>query len=156
MRLAAITLAAILGSQAFVGAHAAEERYRLEKTDHGYVRMDTRTGAMSICEEQSGELVCKPAADERDASREQIEHLEAAVRALEKRVAALERNLPSVQVPALPSEEEFDKGMDYMDRLLRRLMGIVKDMEREEKKPEGKAPEQQSPDQQTPLMPNKA
>lgn len=155
MRPTAIALAAVLVSQAANGAHAADERYQLEKSDHGYIRMDTKTGAMSICEEQGGQLVCKLAADERDAYQEQIEHLENAVKALEKRVTALERNLPAVQVPALPSEEEFEKGMNYMERFFRRFMGIVKDLEKDENKPEG-TPQQQSPGQQTPLMPNKA
>ena len=33
---------------------AATERYRLERSDSGYVRMDTQTGEMSTCEERGG------------------------------------------------------------------------------------------------------
>ena len=52
------------------GSIAAEtERYRMEKSTTGYVRIDTETGEMSICEERTGQLVCKVAADERRPSR---------------------------------------------------------------------------------------
>ena len=129
MRATAIALTAILVTQA-AGAHAEEERYRLEKTEKGYVRMDTQTGAMSICEEYGGQLVCKLAADEREAYQDQIEHLENSLKALENRVAALENR--EAAAPALPTEEEFEKGMGYMERFLRRLMGVVKDIERED------------------------
>lgn len=137
MRPVAIAVAAIFVSQAVAGAQAAEERYRLEKSENGYVRMDTETGAMSICEERSGQLVCKLAADERDAYQDQIEHLQSGLKALERRVAVLESKIP---VQVLPSEEEFEKGMGYMERFFRRFMGIVKDMEKEDKMPDRPPP----------------
>ena len=34
-------------------------RYVLEKTDHGLVRLDTLTGELSVCEQKSGQVVCK-------------------------------------------------------------------------------------------------
>ena len=43
---------------------------------NGYVRMDTQTGEMSICEEKSGQLVCKMAADERTAFQDEIDRLQ--------------------------------------------------------------------------------
>ena len=39
--------------------------------------MDTQTGEMSICEERSGQLVCKLAADERSAFQDDVDRLEA-------------------------------------------------------------------------------
>ncbi len=136
MRSIAIATAAICLPQVVGGASAAEDRYRLEKTDNGYVRMDTQTGAMSLCEERSGQLVCKLAADERDAYQDQIEQLQNSLKALEDRVSALEKGRIAMPPPGLPSEEEFEKGMGYMERFFRRFMGIVKDFENEETKPE--------------------
>jgi hypothetical protein len=44
-----------------IRAWAAEpDRYRLEKTESGYVRMDTRTGEMSICEERCMAFEVRP------------------------------------------------------------------------------------------------
>ena len=127
-------------------ASAAEpDRYRLEKTPNGYVRMDTRTGEMSICEEKWGELVCKMAADERTAVQDEIERLQtelkalndrlATVKALEDRVAKLENSLTARIEKSLPTEEDFNKTMSYMERFFRSFMAIVKDFESENSKP---------------------
>ena len=130
-----------------LGSASADEpdRYRLEKTPNGYVRMDTRTGAMSICEEKWGELVCKMAADERTAVQDEIERLQTelkalndrltTVKALEDRVAKLENSLTARIEQSLPTEEDFNKTMSYMERFFRSFMAIVKDFESENSKP---------------------
>jgi hypothetical protein len=108
-------------------ANAEEpERYRLEKSDTGYVRMDTKTGEMSICEERAGQLVCKLAADERSAFQDEVDRLRTDLKTLEERVAKLEK-------PGLPllSDEEFDRTMGYMEKFVRGFMGIVKDLEKD-------------------------
>jgi len=117
---------------------AQTERYRLEKSEDGYVRMDMQTGQMSICQERAGQLVCKLAADERSAYQDQSDQLQAAVKALEERVEKLESAAGVTSKSALPTEEEFEKTMGYMERFLRRFMGIAKDMEQENKTPETK------------------
>ena len=127
-------------------ASAAEpDRYRLEKTPNGYVRMDTRTGEMSICQEKWGELVCRMAADERTAVQDEMERLQtelkalddqlATVKALEDRVAKLENSVTAKIEQSLPTEEDFNKTMSYMERFFRSFMGIVRDFENENPKP---------------------
>jgi len=122
------------------GASAAEtDRYRLERTDDGFVRMDTRTGEMSICEERWGELVCRLAADERTAVQDEIERLQTemkaleqrvgSVKALEDRVAALENSMAARIEQSLPTEEDFNRTMGYMETFFRSFMGIVKEFE---------------------------
>ncbi|RWA82425.1 hypothetical protein [Mesorhizobium sp.] len=132
MRLQHILIPAALCSLVAASAYSEEtDRYRLEKSANGYVRMDTQTGAMSICEEHSGQLVCKMAADERAAFQDEIDRLQNSVKALDERVAKLE-NTPSARLESqLPSEEDFNKTMSYMERFFRRFMDIVKDMDRE-------------------------
>ncbi len=133
MRAIATVVAAIAMSLAGAEVFAQDDpdRYTLEKTEKGYVRMDRRTGEMSLCEERAGQLVCKLAADERAAFQADTERLEAAVEALEERVAKLESGLTAKLDQALPTEEEFEKTMSYMERFLRRFMGIAKDFEKE-------------------------
>ena len=106
-------------------------RYRLEKTDQGYVRMDTQTGAMSVCNERDGQLVCRVAADERAAFQDEIDRLQGTVKALDGRVTKLENSLSAKLESKLPSEEDFNKTMSYMERFVRGFMGIVKDMDKE-------------------------
>ena len=128
MNRLAVVVAALLGSA--VVAHGGEtDRYRLEKTQDGYVRMDTQSGEMSICREQSAQLVCKLAADERTAFEDEIDRLGAAMNALDARVAALERAPSAKLESALPTDEELEKTMGTVERLLRKFMGIVKDLE---------------------------
>ncbi len=106
------------------------ERYRLERTDDGYVRLDTTTGRTTLCQERSGQLVCKMAVEERSAFEGQIDDLEARIDALENRLATLEAGGRSEE---LPSEEEFEQTLGYMERFFRRFMGIVEEFDREEK-----------------------
>jgi hypothetical protein len=119
-----------------VGAASGEEveRYRLEKTDTGYVRMDTATGEMSICEERTGQLVCKLAADERAAFQDDIDRLQAKLEGIEARVAKLEdRAIPEA---LLPSDEQVDKSLDIMEKFFDRFMGIMKELDEKETVPQ--------------------
>lgn len=132
MRLAVVIPAYAVASLLAGGALAADEqRYTIEKSETGYVRMDTRTGEMSICEERSGQLVCKLAADERSAFEGDIDRLQHKVTALEERVAALENSLAAKFERSLPTEEEFEKTMGYMERFFRGFIGIVKEFEQD-------------------------
>lgn len=117
------------------------ERYRLERTEDGYVRMDTTTGTMSICRERSGQLVCTLAADERTAYQDDIADLGERLKTLEGRIAALEAGGKGTG-SELPSEEEFEQTMGMMERFFRRFMGIVRDFEKEEKSVQPEPPAQ--------------
>ncbi|TIR35850.1 MAG: hypothetical protein E5X07_10650 [Mesorhizobium sp.] len=132
MRPQHVLIPAALVSLVAASAFSEEaDRYRLEKSATGYVRMDTQTGAMSICEERSGQLVCKMAADERAAFQDEIDRLQNSVKALDQRVVKLENSLAARFESTLPSEEDFNKTMSYMERFLRSFMGIVEDMEKD-------------------------
>jgi hypothetical protein len=136
MRLFAIVVSALalVGIARLAGAEEVE-RYRLEKTDTGYVRMDTATGEMSLCEERSGQLVCKLAADERAAFQGDIDRLQARLEEMEGRVAKLEAR-PSIPETLLPSDEQVDKGIDIMEKFFRSFMGIVKELDKDTAKPD--------------------
>ena len=132
MRLVAIVVSALaLAGMVRVAGAEEVERYRLEKTDTGYVRMNTATGEMSLCEERSGQLVCKIAADERAAFQDEVDRLQASMKAMDERVTKLENSLSARLESKLPSEEDFDKTMTYMERMLRGFMGIVKEMDKD-------------------------
>ncbi|MER8724761.1 hypothetical protein NKI19_10025 [Mesorhizobium sp. M0751] len=133
MRLKHVLIPAALIPLVAASAFSEEaDRYRLEKSANGYVRMDTQTGAMSLCEERSGQLVCKTAADERAAFQDEVDRLKNSVKALDERVAKLENSLAARFESTLPSEDDFNKTMGYMERFLRSFMDIVKDMDKDE------------------------
>ena len=136
MRLFTILIPAMaMTGIAFLASAEEAERYRLEKSDTGYVRMDTVTGEMSICEERSGQLVCKLAADERAAFQTDIDRLQAKLDDVEGRVAKLEAR-PSIPETLLPTDEQVDKGIDIMEKFFRSFMGIVKDLDKDVARPD--------------------
>jgi len=140
MRQATATLA-LIALVLPAGLAQAEDttRYRLERTDDGYVRMDTETGAMSICKERGEQLVCRLAADAQSAFDDEAAALQKRIDALEDRVAALEKELGARVSSALPSDEEVDKTLGIMERFFRRFMDMVQDFEKQadENKQEG-------------------
>jgi hypothetical protein len=113
------------------GAHAQEpdsSRYTLERTENGFVRLDTRTGEMSICTEKTGQLVCRLAADERRAFEESLSDLSARVEELEKRLDML---APREQDPGIPDEAELDRALTAMEKMMRRFFGMVEELQKE-------------------------
>lgn len=124
--IAALVLMPLVGAGSANAQQA--ERYQLQKTEKGYVRMDTQTGAMSICEQRDDQLVCRMAADERAAMAASDAGLEDRLRRLEERIAALEARQPHQMKPQ-ETEQEFEQGLDRMERFFRRFMGVVKDFE---------------------------
>lgn len=121
-----IAAAALLALSAPALAQDAD-RYRLERTENGFVRMDTRTGEMSFCREQSGQLSCEVAEDTQPAGGGDATAMRR-IAELEQRIAALEGRPPAAN---MPTEEEFEKTMGFMERFLRRFWGVAKDLERE-------------------------
>ena len=137
-RLAAIALAATVPAAM---AQETETRYTLEKTPDGYVRMDTRTGEMSVCTERTGQLVCRLAVHERSAWQDEVDRLTRRLDEVEKRLGALEASPPPQT--ALPSEEQFEQSLTFMERFFRRFIDIVKDLEDETDAPKPDAPSPQ-------------
>ena len=137
---------AILACTAALAVPAAAqdaERYRLERTQDGYVRLDTETGAMTLCREADGRLACTPA-DQRAGAESEVESLRERLRILEGRVSVLESGAP---VAGLPPEEEFERGIGYMERFFRMFMGLVREFEGDRTPPPERAnPERLAPD----------
>ncbi|KRB58873.1 hypothetical protein ASE04_04025 [Rhizobium sp. Root708] len=111
-----------------LGAYAAEtdtSRFQLERSGDHFVRLDKQTGAMSLCEEKDGTLVCRMAADERAAYEQELDRLSGRVTALENK---------SIVNKALPSDAEIDRSIGIMERWMRSFMGIVKEFQSEDER----------------------
>ena len=118
---------------AMASASAAEDdRYVLEKSGDRFVRMDRQTGEMSNCKSEGEALVCKLAADERTAYQDEIDRLQRSLDTLDQRVVKLENSLTSKLESSLPTEEEFNKTLSYMERFMRSFMDLTKDLDKDE------------------------
>ncbi|WP_370868922.1 hypothetical protein [Ectorhizobium quercum] len=104
------------------------DRFVLEKSEEGFVRMDRQTGAMSYCTLADGTLTCRMAADEKQAFETELDRLE-------KRVAALEGREPSSRSP-LPSDAEIDKSISIMERFMRAFMNLVEEFSGRQQQPD--------------------
>lgn len=62
-------------------------RYTLSATDNGYLRLDTRTGAVSVCTPKGG-WTCRVVPDERAALDQEIGRLQGQVDALKTQLAS--------------------------------------------------------------------
>ena len=103
-------------------------RFTMEKTENGFVRMDTMTGEMSICSEKSGQMVCRMAADERRAFEETLSNLTTRIEALEHRLDTL---APPSGLQDIPDEAELDRALGAMEKMMRRFFGMVEELQRD-------------------------
>lgn len=121
-----------LATPAAVAQEANAERYTLEKSDSGFVRLDRQTGAVTLCTEDQGTLTCRMAADERAAYDEDLARLE-------KRVEALERQLAdgtAARSGELPSDAEIDRSIGIMERFMRAFFNLVQEFQGAEEQPQ--------------------
>ncbi|WP_160006806.1 hypothetical protein [Rhizobium sp. 18055] len=123
MKNIAIGLLVILLPLAASAAEPDASRFQLERSGDHFVRLDRQTGAMSLCEEKDGALVCRMAADERAAYESELDRLSDRVTALENK---------SIVNKALPSHAEIDRSIGIMERWMRSFMGIVKEFQSED------------------------
>ncbi|ENN84004.1 hypothetical protein RHSP_70861 [Rhizobium freirei PRF 81] len=126
-----IGLAAMLMPTAFllatpaVAAEPDTARFQLERSGDHFVRLDRKTGAMSICQDQGGNLVCRMAADERSAYDDELDRLS-------DRVTKLEKTVASNKGSNLPDDAEVDRTLGIMQKFMRGFMGMAKEFQNEE------------------------
>jgi hypothetical protein len=104
-------------------------RYVFQKSGDGFARLDSETGQISLCENKSDQLSCRPATEERQASESEIQRLNEKVDRLEKRLADLEKRVVSPK-DLLPSDEQVDRTLGIMERFFRRFIDIAKDFDK--------------------------
>ena len=127
-----------LGTPAAVAQEANADRYALEKSQSGFVRLDRQTGAVTLCTEADGTLTCRMAADERAAYDEDLARLEKRVEALERQIA----DGTTARSGDLPSDAEIDRSIGIMERFMRSFFGLVQEFQgQEQENPQGTGPD---------------
>lgn len=133
-----IIVAVVLAAASPVGAQSTERpgRYSMAPADGGgFARLDTETGAMAICQRSGSEWVCRDMQDnsrqllvERDKLAAENKHLKDELKRLEDIVAANSGRGPEPKLN-LPTEEDVDKALSYLDRMLKKFREKLKELE---------------------------
>ena len=120
--------AAPVAAEEVAAPAASTGRYAFVPAAGGTLRLDTQSGAVSLCAGTGAELSCRPVREEASRTRE--------MRALEARLAALEARLAAIEardeeageargLPTLKDEEAVDRVMDLAERMMRRFFDMV-------------------------------
>ena len=116
-------------------------RYQMSPVEDGFVRLDTETGAMSLCTRASGSWSCRPMAEDQGTSGNEVARLRQENRELEEDLRRMEETFglddrnkrqrdfdddplkrpdrpPEIQ---LPDEKQVDQAIDYLEGMIRKF-----------------------------------
>ena len=99
-------------------------RYAVQPSDDGFIRLDTQTGAVSHCGRRQGVWFCEKLVEDQTALEKQIEALTARVDALSKEVEALAARPPA----ASPPSAQVVESSDFTTKLIRRFYALIRRM----------------------------
>ncbi|WP_181706314.1 hypothetical protein [Chthonobacter rhizosphaerae] len=115
----------------------SEQGFTFAPADGDHLKIDRRTGRVSVCGQRNGSWTCTLVPDDREALEDEVARLEADKRRLEARVADLERQAsgaePRTTEPWLGPEEEreLERFMEFSGKAMRRFFGLVEELKRE-------------------------
>ncbi len=155
-----LTIVAALGALCFVGGTALAAggapvnengRYTFSPTTDGMMRLDTKTGTVSNCNNSAAGWACYAVPDERKALDEEIGRLQAENQKLKAQLAARDpaasakgnekgddksaapntaENQRKIEIP-LPSDQDMDRVMSFLQRAWKRLIDMASQMQKD-------------------------
>ena len=134
---AGLTLAAPAASAQLSSSDNDDTRYTFNRADDGYLRLDGRTGQVSLCTRRPVGWTCQAVPDERTALEAEIARIQGENAALKKELLARNLPLPGVVKPEppaskpepprlqLPDEADLSKVVGFMEKVWRRLVEMI-------------------------------
>jgi hypothetical protein len=144
-----------IGAAAQSSPDTENGRYALSPVADGVIRLDTRTGAVSTCNNTGTGWACYAVPDERAAFDAEIGRLQAEIEKLRTQLAAreptvtgkIDEALPKtdslkkpepkvadgerkIEIP-LPSDRDMDRVMSFLDQAWRRLVEMANRMQKD-------------------------
>jgi len=129
-----------------------DPRYQFNKLDDGYVRLDLKTGQVALCSRRTVGWSCLAVPDDRAAFDSEIARLQGENAALKKALldhgiplpgtvkpeSPIARNdTPPARTPEpelkLPSNADIDRMMAVVERMWRRLVEIINNLQKDMK-----------------------
>jgi hypothetical protein len=103
-------------------------RFNMSPVADGVMRLDTRTGQISLCRKRNDNWTCESVADDRAAYEKEIGRLQGQVGALESQLGRGPNKQTELK---LPSDAEVDRVMKFFENIFRRFMGMIENLQRE-------------------------
>jgi hypothetical protein len=124
------------------GPENEDIRFTFHRTDDGFLRLDGRSGQVSICTRRTAGWLCQAVPDERAALESEIGRLQGDNAALKKELLAHDLALPpgvKPDVPGkaaeprfpLPSDAELNQVMTFVEKVWRRLVDMIVNTQRD-------------------------
>ena len=119
---------------------ADDKRFTLHKVDDGYLRLDGRSGAVSLCTRPDSGWVCRAMPDERSALENEIGRLAAENAELKRTLLDRGMSLPGLPPrppadvgvgSAAPTESDVDRVVALAERLWRRTLDVIGNVKRD-------------------------
>ncbi len=130
MRRIAIMLVGLTVAGAAVGEDAKPlNRFAVQPSEDGFIRLDTKTGAVSHCGRRKGVWFCEKLVEDQTAIEAEIDALRGRIDALAKEVAALAAR-PAVTAPPPPPPPVVENS-DFLTKAIHRLYALVRRMKGE-------------------------
>ena len=135
-------------------SEAAGGRYQMTPIENGFMRLDTETGAVSICKNTDGKVVCELAEDGADKYSKDIDTLKQENQKLRAEVDRLEQHfglgsspnatnkgkpndlsppVPPSTTFKVPQKEDVDQMFNYIEGMLNKFRERLKRLEKEPK-----------------------
>ena len=118
---------------------AGEEpgRYAMTPAGDGFLRLDTATGAVSICRQKLDAWSCEGVADDALALKQEVDGLTGENQELKDKLAKAEaREAQAGPLPANPSTQfpalALDEMTDFINKMIRRLQDLVRDLKQQD------------------------
>ena len=125
------------------GPESDDTRYQFNRVEDGYLRLDLKTGQVALCNRRTVGWSCLTVPDDRAALDSEIARLQTENGALKK--ALLDRGLPlpggvKSETPVarngdsdlkLPSNADIDRVMAAVERVWRRLVEMIVNLQRD-------------------------
>src|SRR5262245_39849109 len=140
LALVVASLAGVVTTVAAQGASPDTEdgRYTFKSMDDGYLRLDGRSGQVSICTRRAVGWACQAVPDERAALEAEIIRLQGENVALKRELVARNIPLPGLVKPepppstkpdeprvTLPDDADLNKVMSFVEKVWRRLVEMI-------------------------------
>jgi hypothetical protein len=114
-----------------------DARFSFNRIDEGYLRLDGRTGQVSVCVRRVVGWACQAVPDERSALESEIARLQGENALLKKELLARNLPLPGNIKPdqpggnlddpilQLPNDADLNKVMSFIEKVWRRLVEMI-------------------------------